>query len=119
MDDRFNEGDFLFYQLEAGFALMRLLGLDETGNETICHVSAFRDLFLNVEQIESAIDNPSSLKLDIPHIALNDRAFASTQVATVGNSPLNDDEQRILQAWRDDPNRVVTDRSIRLITGLR
>ena len=119
MDDRFNEGDFLFYQLEAGFALLRLLGIDEMDNETILHVSAFRDLFLDVEQIESAIENPSTLKLDIPHVALSNRAFAATQVATVGHAPLTDDELRILRTWRDDPDQVVSDRSIRLITGLR
>lgn len=119
MDDRFNEGDFLFYQLEAGFALLRLLGIDKKGNETIFQVSAFRDLFLDVEQIESAIEDSSTLKLDIPHVALSDRAFTATQVAKVGNAPLTDDELRILKEWRIDPDQVVSDRSIRLITGLR
>jgi hypothetical protein len=119
MDDRFKEGDFLFYQLEAGFALMRLLTVDEIDGENIWHVAAFRDLYLDLEQIEAAVTKPASLELDIPHIALTERAFAATQVATVGNSPLTDDEQRTLHAWRDDPNRAVSDRSIRLITGLR
>jgi hypothetical protein len=119
MDDRFKEGDFLFYQLEAGFALMRLLGKGTTNGENIWHVAAFNDLFLDVEQIEQALDASSSLSVDIPHVALTDRAFSATQVAAVGNSPLTEEEQNLLQEWIDDPNRKVSDRSIRLITGLR
>jgi hypothetical protein len=119
MDDRFKEGDFLFYQLEAGFALMRLLHTETTETDTIWHVVAFSDLFLDVDQIESAITSPSSLRIDISHVALTDRAFAATQVAAIGNSPITDDEQKLVREWRDDPNSVTSDRSIRLITGLR
>jgi hypothetical protein len=119
MDGRFKEGDFLFYQLEAGFALMRLLTVDQNVGRDIWHVATYRDLFLDLEQIETAVSKPESLDTDIPHIALTDRAFAATQVATVGNAPPTEEERRIVQGWRDDPNHVVNDRSIRLITGLR
>ena len=119
MQDRFKAGDFLFFQLEAGFALIRLLAVDENGDEIVWNVAAFNDLFPDVEMIEQAIADPSSLSVSIPHAALTDRAFASTQISDVGNSAVTDEELSLLRSWTDDPERKISDRSIRLLTGLR
>ena len=119
MQHRFKAGDFLFFQLEAGFALIRLLGIDEIGEEPVWHVATFNDLFPDVDSIDRAIATPNSLSISIPHAALTDRAFGSTQVSEIGNSPVTEDELARLRSWLADPERRISDRSIRLLTGLR
>src|SRR5688572_9841066 len=81
MEHRFQAGDFLFYQLESGFALIRLLEVEDSAEDAIWHLSAFHDLFPDVETIEKAVSMPDSLSVSIPHVALTNRAFESTQVA--------------------------------------
>ncbi|MFN0140503.1 MAG: hypothetical protein ACKVQW_10525 [Pyrinomonadaceae bacterium] len=115
MSQIFQPGDFLVFQLEAGFALLRVLAVDEEA----WHVAAYSDLFAYVESAESATDNPGSLSISSPHIALTQRAFESTQVAKIANQPLNAHELAPLDTWRSDPNREVANRSIRLLLGLR
>lgn len=119
MQHRFKAGDFLFFQLEAGFALIRLIGVDEMNGETVWHVAAFNDLFPDVDSIERATGKPDSLSISIPHVALTNRAFESTQVSDIGNSNLSEVELSLLRSWHDDPERKISDRSIRLLTGLR
>ena len=119
MEQRFKAGDFLFYQLEAGFALLRLLEVDGAGGDAIWHLSAFHDLFPDVESIEMAIMDPGALSVSIPHVAMTNRAFESTQVAEIGSSSLTQEEIDRLEAWRNDPESKVADVSVRLLTGLR
>ena len=119
MQHRFKPGDFLFFQLEAGFALIRLIEIELKGDETVWHVTAYNDLFPDVETIERAIAEPSSLSVSIPHVALTDRAFQSTQVSDIGNASVTQGELTTLNSWRDDPQHTISDRSIRLLTGLR
>lgn len=119
MKHRFKAGDFLFFQLEAGFALTRVLGIDESGEDVVWHVAAFNDLFPDVESIEHAIADPLSLSVSIPHVALTSRAFESTQLSDIGNSPVTEDEHAHLQEWQGAPERKIQDLSIRLLTGLR
>jgi hypothetical protein len=119
MEHRFQTGDFLFYQLESGFALIRLLEVEDSAEDAIWHLSAFHDLFPDVETIEKAVSMPDSLSVSIPHVALTNRAFESTQVAGIGNASMTDDEISLVTNWRNDPGRKVSDVSIRLLTGLR
>jgi len=119
MEKRFNPGDFLFFQLEAGFAIIRVIGIDLMDGDVIWHIVAYDDLFPDIDSIESAIENPELLSIAIPQIALTNRAFESTQVAEIGNVPVSDIESEILSKWRNDPDRPVSDRSIRLHLGLR
>lgn len=114
----FHPGDFLVFQLESGFALLRLLARDETESGIVWHVAAYDDLFLDVDNAESAIKQ-SHLTIGYPHFALTNRAFESTQVAKIANIPLTDTEMGGLAAWRSDPGRQVSDRSVRLLVGLR
>lgn len=115
MSQIFQPGDFLVFQLEAGFALLRVLAFDD---ET-WHVAAYSDLFADVESAESATDKPASLNISSPHIALTQRAFESTQVAKIANQALTAREIAPLDKWRGDPEHVISDRSIRLLLGLR
>ncbi len=119
MSQNFRPGDFLVFQLEAGFALLRLLDIDDADGERIWHMSAYDDFFLDVQTAESASADPSALSSRNSHMALTTRAFESTQVATISNVPLTEKEIEPLNKWRNNPGREVSDRSVRLMLGLR
>lgn len=115
MSQPFQPGDFLVFQLEAGFATLRVLSV----GEDVWHVAAYDDLFADVESAEAAANGPGNLKVSSPHIAITKRAFESTQVAKIAHRELRDHELTGLDGWREDPQRKVSDRSIRLLLGLR
>jgi hypothetical protein len=119
MSRNFQPGDFLVFQLESGFALLRLLAVDETETRKIWHVAAYGDFFPDVESAEKASVNPENLTVSSSHIALTDRAFESTQVAKISNIPLTRAEIHPLDDWRNDRDHEVSDRSVRLMLGLR
>jgi hypothetical protein len=114
----FAPGDFLIFQLESGYGLMRVLDIDESA-ETIWHVSAYEDLFLDVEMAEAALKYHALLKVRVPHVALTDRAFRSTQVARMTNISLAPEELDALVQWKAASDSIVADRSIRLMLGFR
>lgn len=118
MEQRFKPGDFLFFQLEAGFALIRLLAITEKADGIVWHTSAYHDLFPDTDSIENAVTNADKLSVAIPHVALTNRAFESTQVANIGFAELTDDERNLLERWNADQTEI-SDRSIRLHMGLR
>lgn len=119
MSQKFLSGDFLVFQLEAGFALLRLLAVEGTGEDRTWHVAAYRDLFPDVETAEAASLGQNELVLSNPHIALTTRAFESTQVARISNLPLTDEEESPFKKWKSDADREAYDRSVRLMLGLR
>lgn len=119
MSQNFQPGDFLVFQLESGFALLRLLAVDGSDGDKVWHVAAYDDFFPNVDSAEAALADLPVLSLSSPHIALTNRAFESTQVARIANIPFNDREIEPLTKWRNNPNREVSDRSVRLMLGLR
>ena len=110
----FQPGDFLVFQIESGFALLRVLGIEADDSEPIWHVTAYKDLFLDPEMANAAIVNSSGLSIELPHIALTNRAFESTQVAKLRNVSLTDEEEK-----RAEEEVEVSDRSVRLLLGLR
>ena len=112
-------GDFLVFQLESGFALLRLLAVDEAEGDKVWHLAAYGDFFIDVESAEAAASDPQLLNVTSSHIALTNRAFESTQVARIANIPLTNAESEPLANWRNDPDRQVSDRSVRLMLGLR
>ncbi len=116
---RFAAGDFLVFQLEAGFALLRLLAAEGEGNDSVWHVAGYRDFFPDVDAAERASVEKENLTLSEPHMALTNRAFESTQVATIANKPLGTSELSAYEKWKSDPNRQVSNRSVRLMLGLR
>jgi hypothetical protein len=118
MSQNFQAGDFLIFQIESGYGLLRLLAVDETENGKIWHLAAFEDLFLNVEDVDAALENADNLTVNVPHIALTNRAFEATQTARMKNTELKKDDLKPLEDWRTK-NGEVSDRSIRLMLGLR
>lgn len=119
MSQNFQPGDFLVFQLESGFALLRLLAVDEIDGEKVWHIAAYGDFFPDVDAAEAAAAAPAVLSISNPHIALTSRAFESTQVANIANIPLTPAEHKQLDDWRNDSHREVSDRSVRLMLGLR
>jgi hypothetical protein len=113
----FAPGDFLIFQLESGYGLLRVLDFDPHDNAW--HVAGYRDLFLDPEALDRALDNAASLQIENPHIALTNRAFESTQVAKMRNIPLTEDELRPYEEWKRSGSKQIYDRSIRLLLGLR
>lgn len=116
---QFEPGDFLIFQLESGYALLRVLGVDANGADAIWHLASYRDFFLDAESVDAAIDKAASLVIERPHVALTNHAFESTPVAKMRNVPLTVDESRPMEEWRNSPDREVHDRSVRLLLGLR
>ncbi len=119
MSQNFKPGDFLVFQLEAGFALLRVLAADDSDGDRIWHVAAYNDFFPDVATAEAVALFQDSIAVSHSHIALTNRAFESTQVARLSNIPLTADEIEPLDKWRNDPKREVSDRSVRLVLGLR
>ena len=119
MAQNFQPGDFLVFQLEAGFALLRLLAIDVREDDTVWHLTAYGDFFPDVDLAEAASAFPDKLSKNSDHVALTNRAFESTQVAKIANLPLTDEELKPLRQWQNNPNREVSDRSVRLMMGLR
>lgn len=119
MLQEFHPGDFLIFQLESGFALLRVLDVTESDGVAVWHLAAYSDFFLDVDTAEKAIAVPADLKVDIPHAALTSRAFESTQVSRLGSAVLTDSEIEPYDAWQRSDDRHVSDRSIRLLMGLR
>jgi hypothetical protein len=119
MPQEFAPGDFLVFQLESGFGLLRVLGSEGNDGDKVWHLAAYRDLFLDVDSAEEAANHPDSLTVELPHVALTNRAFESTQVAKLTSSPVDASQTEPVAAWHADPAHTVNDRSIRLLLGLR
>lgn len=120
MSQNFQPGDFLLFQIESGFGLLKILAIDtDTEGNNIWHLSAFEEMFLDPEMADMALQNPSSLSSRNRHMVLTQRAFEATQVARMMNSEVNVEELQTVENWRSDPNREISDRSARLLLGLR
>lgn len=119
MSQNFQAGDYLIFQLESGYGLLRILAIEETPDDTVWHLAAYNELFFDVDSADAAIENPSSLTINYPHIALTNRAFESTQVARMSNQPLQSDELKAFDLWKQNSNAQISDRSVRLMLGLR
>ena len=120
MSQNFQAGDDLIFQIESGFALLRVLAIDESQTgEKVWHLSAFNELFLDIETADEALANPENLTVSNSHFVITQRAFDSTQVARMGNRPLSAEEISAVEDWRQNPERKVSDLSARLMLGLR
>ena len=113
----FQPGDFLIFQLESGYALLRVLSIDES--DGIWHLAAYEDLFLDTDTADTAIEDPSTLTVGLAHVALTNRAFESTQMARLKNTPLDENDLEGYRSWMSSEEKKVSDRSIRLLLGLR
>jgi hypothetical protein len=119
MSQDLQPGDFLVFQLESAVGLLRVLAIDETDQRKVWHLAAYNDFFPDVETAENAINGQNPLSANLPHVALTDRAFESTQVARIAHAPLTAEETSPVTNWRQKDPREIHDRSIRLLLGLR
>ena len=119
MSQNFQAGDYLIFQIESGFGLLRILEIERFSDETVWHLASFREMFLDVETADMTLENTKNLTIDLPHIALTNRAFEATQVARMKNEALTEEDLKPLEDWRQNPERQVSDRSVRLMLGLR
>lgn len=118
MNQPFAPGDYLIFQLESGFGLLRVIAIDEGERQAIWHLLAYEELFPDVESAERAIADPSSLHIRRPHMALTERAFERTPAARLGNRPVADEERAGYEEWLQTSGEV-SDRSALLMLGLR
>ncbi len=119
MSQNFQAGDFLIFQIESGYGLLRILAIDNSDGETIWHLAAYNELFLDIEMADAALNDPQNLSVNIPHVALTNRAFEATQTARMANVPLNETELKAFEVWKNNETAEVSDRSIRLLLGIR
>ncbi len=116
----FEAGDFLVFQLESAFGILRLLDAQNEPDGIIWHVAVYENFYPDVElAIAATGENDPALKKSHPHLALTNRAFESTQVATIANIALNEEDLLPLVEWKNGLEREVSDRSIRLLMGIR
>ena len=119
MSQNFQAGDYLIFQIESGYGLLRILAIDERDGEKVWHLAAYNELFFDIETADAALANPYTLTVNIPHVALTTRAFEATQTARMTNAALTEVELKPLEDWRRSDSKEVSDRSIRLLLGLR
>src|SRR5215813_9199172 len=99
MDRPFAPGDYLIFQLESGFGLLRVIAIDEREGRPVWHLLAYEELFPSVEAAEQALAAPASLHIRRAHMALTERAFERTPAARLANRDLNDQERAGYDQW--------------------
>jgi hypothetical protein len=111
-------GDYLIFQLESAYGLLRVLAIDGEGADTVWHLLAYDEFFPEVESAEAVLAGSGPLSVRKAHMALTDRAFERTPTARLDNRPLTDEELAGYRVWLDS-DRSVSDRSALLMLGLR
>ena len=119
MERRFEAGDDLVFQLESGYGLLRVLGVSGDDSDPVWHLSAYQELFPDVDAAEAALTRPLELHPAIPHMALSSRAFERTPAAKIGQRPLSVQEGSLVRKWSEQKSKEVSDRSVLLMLGLR
>lgn len=118
MAHQFSAGDYLIFQLESGFGILRVLAVDGMEHDAIWHLKAYEELFPDVETAEAALANPERLGTRVAHMALTERAFERTPAARLANSPVAEEELAPYREWKERGGEV-SDRSALLMLGLR
>lgn len=119
MAQSFNPGDYLTFQLESGYGLLRILAVEGEGADRLWSISVYEELFPDVDATESALHHPESLHPSKPHLALTERAFERTPAAKLGSALLTETELAPYHEWQQRPERTVFDRSLLLLLGMR
>jgi len=118
MTEQFTPGDDLIFQLESGYGLLRVIAIDEREGKKVWHLSAYEELFGDVESAERALASPEALHVRKKHMALTERAFERTPAARIGNRPVTDSELASHEDWSLSGGHI-SDRSALLMLGLR
>jgi hypothetical protein len=119
MSQNFQAGDFLIFQIESAYGLLRILAIEEEAGGKVFHLSAYNEMFLDIDSADAALKSYSSLTVSRAHMALTSRAFASTQTARMVNEPLTADDLKPFEDWKQGAERKISDISVRLLLGLR
>jgi hypothetical protein len=119
MAQSFSPGDFLIFQLESGYGLLRILAVEGEGADRLWHISVYEELFPDVETAENALNSPESLHPSKTHLALTERAFERTPAARLGNTKLTETELAAFREWEQSTERTIFDRSLLLLLGMR
>jgi hypothetical protein len=119
MSQNFQPGDFLIFQIESAYGLLRILAIEEAEGEKVWHLAAYNEMFPDIEMIDAALEEPSVFTLSKAHLAVTTRAFEATQVARMKNVPLTPEELKPFEDWKQNAERKVSDMSVRLMLGLR
>ena len=114
----FKPGDDLVFQIESGYGLLRILAIDGDGPDAIWHLLAYDDFFPDIEHAEERLQQPDSLAVRQPHMALTNRAFERTPVARLTNHPVSERELAAVEDWRRSGG-IAHDRSALLMLGIR
>ena len=118
MAETFVAGDDLIFQLESGFGLLRVIAIDERGEDRTWHLMAYEELFPDIDAAERALADPASLHIWKAHMALTTRAFERTPAARLGNRPVTETERSAYRQWMENKGEV-SDRSALLMLGIR
>ena len=118
MAHQFSAGDYLIFQLESGFGILRVLLVEGDERETVWHLKAYEELFPDIETAEAALAEPERLGTRVAHMALTERAFERTPAARLGNRPVEEEELAPYLEWKEKGG-AVSDRSALLMLGLR
>jgi oligoendopeptidase F len=119
MSQNFQAGDYLIFQIESAYGLLRILAIEEDAGEKVFHLAAYNEMFLDIDSADAALANASALTVSKPHLALTSRAFESTQTARMKNEPLTEAELKPFEDWKQGAERKISDLSVRLLLGLR
>ncbi len=118
VSQNFEAGDFLIFQLESGYGLLRILAIDIVENgEKIWHLSGYNELFPDYENAEIALNNIENLTINLSHMALTNRAFERTPASRIGNFILNESELEACNIWKKTETRLIEDRSALQLMG--
>ena len=112
-------GDFLVFQLESGFGLVRLQAIEGDDPNQIVHLAVYEEFFPDVEAAENRIAEAQSLRFREAHLALTSRAFERTPAAMLGKAPLTEEELTGYREWQSSANHQIFDRSLLLLLGMR
>src|SRR2546426_7196328 len=61
MSQTLTAGDYLVFQLESGYGLLRILAAEGEHTDRVWHLSVYEELFPDVESAEQALARPESL----------------------------------------------------------
>src|SRR6266478_8726164 len=111
MAQEFLPGDDLIFQLESGFGLLRVIAVENDGEEPVWHLMAYEELFPDVDSAQEALNDPDNLHVRRAHMALTDRAFERTPAARLGNRAVTEEELAAYREWQQSDTRKVSDRS--------
>ena len=119
MSQTFSAGDYLVFQLESGYGVLRILAIADDGTDRVWHLCVYEELFADTESAEQALAHPELLHFSKPHLALTDRAFERTPAAKLGHRAVDEDELVAFGKWEHSADRPLFDRSLLLLLGMR